>query len=60
MKGLTMKKGREINRRPNSETGIAKMCRISKEIKKAEKIELIAAGNDLARSRREIRLRFDK
>jgi len=55
-----MKKGREINRRPNSETGIAKMCRISKEIKKAEKIELIAAGNDLARSRREIRLRFDK
>jgi len=60
MDGLTMKNGREINRRPTSELGITKMCRVMKDMKKAEKIEIIAAGNELARGRRDIRLHFDK
>jgi len=60
MKGLTMKKGREINRRPESEIGIAKMCRVMRDMKKAEKIEMIAEGNDLARSRRDIKTLLNK
>tara|TARA_R110000751_G_scaffold209594_1_gene313485 strand:+ start:283 stop:465 length:183 start_codon:yes stop_codon:yes gene_type:complete len=60
MDGLTMKNGREINRRPTSELGITKMCRVMRDMKKAEKIEMIAEGNDLARSRRDIKSLFNK
>ena len=55
-----MKNGREINLRPDSETGIAKLAKLRKSIKRAEKISMIAEGNDLSRDRREIRLRFDR
>jgi len=60
MDGLKMKNGREINLRPDSETGIAKLAKMRKAMKRAEKISMIAEGNDLSRDRKEIRLRFDQ
>ena len=58
MDGLTMKNGREINRRPDSETGIAKLARIRKAMKRAEKVSMIAEGNDLAEARKIIAKKF--
>tara|TARA_R110002020_G_scaffold267594_2_gene482753 strand:+ start:58 stop:237 length:180 start_codon:yes stop_codon:yes gene_type:complete len=58
MDGLTMKNGREINNRPDSETGIAKLARIRREMKRAEKVTIIAEGNDLAESRKVILKKF--
>ena len=48
MDGLTIKDGRLINDRPDSETGIAKLARKKKELKRAEKVLMIAEGNELA------------
>lgn len=48
MDGLDIKDGRLINNRPDSETGIAKAARLRKEIKRAEKVRMIAEGNELA------------
>ena len=48
MDGLTIKNGRLINDRPDSETGIAKLARKKKELKRAEKERMIAEGNELA------------
>ncbi len=48
MDGLTIKNGRLINDRPDSETGIAKLARQKKELKRAEKVRMIAEGNELA------------
>lgn len=48
MDGLTIKDGRLINDRPDSETGIAKLARKKKELKRAEKVRMIAEGNELA------------
>ena len=48
MDGLTIKNGRLINDRPDSETGIAKLARKKKELKRAEKVRMIAEGNELA------------
>ena len=53
-----MKNGREINRRPDSETGIAKLARIRKAMKRAEKVSMIAEGNDLAEARKIIAKKF--
>ena len=55
MDGLTMKNGREINLRPDSETGIAKMARMKKELKRAKKVEDIADGIELAEMRKSFR-----
>jgi len=48
MDGLTIKNGRLINDRPDSETGIAKAARIKKQLDRAEKVRMIAEGNELA------------
>ena len=58
MDGLTMKNGREINNRPDSESGIAKACRIKKEVKRSRKAALIADGIELAESRKDFRIDF--
>ena len=56
MDGLTMKRGREINLRPDSESGIAKACRIKKELKRAAKVSKIADGIELAEQRKDFRI----
>ena len=48
-----MRNGREINLRPDAESGIAKACKIKKELKRAEKVAIIAEGNDMAEARRD-------
>lgn len=53
-----MKNGREINNRPDSESGIAKACRIKKEVKRSRKAALIADGIELAESRKDFRIDF--
>jgi len=58
MDGLTMKNGREINNRPDSETGIAKLARVRREMKRAEKISIIADGNAVAEARKIIVKKF--
>lgn len=42
--GLTMKNGRLINNRPDSETGIAQMAKARAEAKRQAKIDMIAEG----------------
>jgi len=37
-----------INDRPSSESGLAKLCRLKSDIKKAEKVSMIAQGVELA------------
>ena len=37
-----------INDRPSSESGLAKLCRLKNDIKKAEKVSIIAQGVELA------------
>ena len=51
-----MKGGREINLRPDSESGIAKACRIKKELKRAAKVSKIADGIELAEQRKDFRI----
>jgi len=48
MRGLKVKKGRLINDRPEPEIGLSKLARMRKEIKRAEKVRIIAEGNELA------------
>jgi hypothetical protein len=50
MRGLKVKKGRLINDRPEPETGISKLSRLHKDLKRAEKVRIIAEGNELARA----------
>ena len=55
MDGLSMKNGREINNRPNSETGIAQAARLKKQMEKIYKVECIAQGIELAESRKNLK-----
>ena len=48
MDGLRIKDGRLINDRPSSESGLAKLCRLKKDIKRSEKVSIIAQGVELA------------
>jgi hypothetical protein len=48
MDGLTIKNGRLINNRPDSEMGITKMCRMKKAEKRAEKISMIVEANRIS------------
>ena len=50
MDGLDMYKGREINNRTDSVIGLAKIAKARKERKRAEKVRMIAEGNELANS----------
>ena len=42
--GLTMKNGRLINSRPDSQSGIAQMAQMRAEARKQAKIDMIAEG----------------
>ena len=44
----TIKKGRLINNAPPLEMGLSKAARLRKEIKRGEKVRMIAEGNELA------------
>ena len=44
----TIKKGRLINNAPELEMGISKAARFRKEMKRAEKVRMIAEGNELS------------
>lgn len=55
MDGLTMKNGRPINNRPEPEMGLSKMARLRKEMKRAEKVQIVADGNAMAKAREEMR-----
>ena len=44
----TIKKGRLINKAPELEMGLSKAARFRKEMKRAEKVRMIAEGNELA------------
>jgi len=44
----TIKKGRLINNAPELEMGLSKAARFRKEMKRAEKVRMIAEGNELA------------
>lgn len=44
----TIKDGRLINNAPQLESGISRAARMKKERKRAEKVRMIAEGNELA------------
>lgn len=46
----TIKDGRLINNAPDSEMGIVKAARYRKMVKRAEKVRMIAEGNELAKA----------
>ena len=52
MDGLRIKDGRLINDRPPSESGIAKLCRLKNDIRRSQKVSIIADGVDLADQRK--------
>jgi hypothetical protein len=56
MDGLTIKDGRLINNRPDGETGIAMAARLRRNVKRMEKISMIADGIEAAEMRKGIRL----
>jgi len=55
MDGLIVKNGREINNRPDSESGIAKACSIKKSVDRERKINQIADGIERAEMRKSFR-----
>ena len=46
--GYTVKDGRLINHAPSLEMGLTKISNTRKAIKRAEKVRIIAEGNELA------------
>jgi hypothetical protein len=46
----TIKNGRLINNAPDSEMGIVKAARLKKMMNRAEKVRMIAEGNELAKA----------
>jgi hypothetical protein len=50
MNDYTIKNGRLINNAPECEMGITKAARMRKQMKRAEKVRMIAEGNELAES----------
>ncbi len=50
MNDYTIKNGRLINNAPECEMGITKAARMRKQIKTAEKVRMIAEGNELAKA----------
>lgn len=49
MDGLTVKNGRLINNRPDSEMGITKMARMKKAEKRAEKISMMVEASRISK-----------
>mgnify|MGYP003653580110 FL=1 len=54
MDGLRIKDGRLINDRPSSESGLAKLCRLKKDIKRSEKVSIIAQGVEMAEMKKNL------
>tara|TARA_R100001510_G_C7604010_1_gene169730 strand:- start:557 stop:763 length:207 start_codon:yes stop_codon:yes gene_type:complete len=52
MDGLKMKGGREINERPDGETGIAMAARLRSEFKSSKTVRNIADGIELAEQKK--------
>jgi hypothetical protein len=52
--GLTVKDGRLINNRPDSQTGIAEMAKMRAEAKRQAKIDMIAEGYARGEARAEM------
>ena len=50
MNDYTIKNGRLINNAPECEMGITKAARMRKQVKRAEKVRMIAEGNELAKA----------
>ena len=50
MNDYTIKSGRLINNAPECEMGITKAARMRKQMKRAEKVRMIAEGNEMARA----------
>lgn len=48
IQGLGMLDGREINIRPNSEMGLSKMARMRKQLKRYDKVQMMAEAQELA------------
>jgi len=46
----TIANGRLINSAPELESGISKAARMRQEVKRAEKVRMIAEGNEMARA----------
>ncbi len=51
---LTIKNGRLINNRPNSMTGIQQAAQIKKDLKKAEKIQMMSEAVSLGMQKAEM------
>ena len=50
MNDYTIKGGRLINNAPECEMGITKAARMRKQIKRADKVRMIAEGNELSKA----------
>ena len=50
MNDYTIKGGRLINNAPECDMGITKAARMRKQMKRAEKVRMIAEGNEMARA----------
>ena len=48
MMGYTVRDGRLINEAPEPVMGLSKMAQMRKSMKRAEKVRMIAEGNELA------------
>jgi len=51
----TIKNGRLINNAPPLQTGLCKMAKMRKAMKKSEKVSMIADGMDMAEMREQMR-----
>jgi len=50
MNDYTIKGGRLINNAPECEMGITKAARMRKQMKRADKVRMIAEGNELSKA----------
>lgn len=48
MYGLGMMDGREVNLRPQPEMGITKLARMKKEMKRYDKVQMMAEAQEMA------------
>jgi hypothetical protein len=48
MYGLGMMDGREVNLRPRAEMGISKLARMKKQMKRYDKVQMMAEAQEMA------------
>lgn len=56
--GYTIKDGRLINEAPSPVMGLSKMVQMKKSMKRAEKVRMIAEGNELAEANKDLFKKF--